>query len=70
MVSGKLAVVCGYGDVGKGCGQILRGQGARVVVTEVDPICALQAGMEGFQIVTLEDVVATGRHFRHCHRQP
>ena len=58
MVGGKLAVVCGYGDVGKGCVQSLRGQGARVVVTEVDPICALQAAMEGLQVVTLEDVVS------------
>jgi adenosylhomocysteinase len=57
MVAGKLAVVCGYGDVGKGCAQSLRGQGARVVVTEVDPICALQAAMEGLQVVRLEDVV-------------
>jgi adenosylhomocysteinase len=57
MVAGKLAVVCGYGDVGKGCAQSLRGQGARVVVTEVDPICALQASMEGIQVVTLDDVV-------------
>ena len=63
MVAGKLAVVCGYGDVGKGCVQSLRGQGARVVVTEVDPICALQAAMEGYQVVTLEDVVATGDIF-------
>ena len=59
MVAGKVAVVCGYGDVGKGCAQSLRGQGARVLVTEVDPICALQAAMEGYQVVTLEDV---GRH--------
>jgi len=57
MVAGKLAVVCGYGDVGKGCAQSLRGQGARVVVTEIDPICALQAAMEGLQVVRLEDVV-------------
>ena len=57
MVGGKLAVVCGYGDVGKGCAQSLRGQGARVVVTEVDPICALQASMEGLQVVRLEDVI-------------
>ena len=63
MVAGKVAVVCGYGDVGKGCVQSLRGQGARVVVTEVDPICALQAAMEGYQVVTLEDVVATGDIF-------
>ena len=58
MLSGKLAVVCGYGEVGKGCAQALRGQGSRVVVTEIDPICALQAAMEGFQVVRLEDVVA------------
>jgi len=57
MLAGKLAVVCGYGDVGKGCAQSLKGQGARVVVTEIDPICALQAAMEGYQVVTLEDVV-------------
>jgi len=57
MLSGKLCVVCGYGDVGKGCAQALRGQGARVVVTEVDPINALQACMEGFQVVRVEDVV-------------
>ena len=57
MIGGKLAVVCGYGDVGKGCAESLRGQGARVVVTEIDPICALQASMEGFEVVTLEDVV-------------
>jgi len=57
MISGKLAAVCGYGEVGKGCAQALRGQGARVVVTEIDPICALQAAMEGFQVVRLEDVV-------------
>jgi len=58
MLSGKVAVVCGYGDVGKGCCQSLRGQGARVIVTEIDPICALQALMEGYQVATLEDVVA------------
>jgi adenosylhomocysteinase len=57
MIAGKLAVICGYGDVGKGCAQALRGQGARVVVTEIDPICALQAAMEGYQVVTLDDVV-------------
>ena len=54
MLSGKVAVVCGYGDVGKGCCQSLRGQGARVIVTEIDPICALQAAMEGFQVLTVE----------------
>jgi adenosylhomocysteinase len=58
MLSGKLAVVCGYGDVGKGSCQSLRGQGARVIVTEIDPICALQALMEGYEVKTLEDVVA------------
>ncbi|MHB1327353.1 MAG: adenosylhomocysteinase [Gemmatimonadales bacterium] len=63
MISGKLAVVCGYGEVGKGCAQALRGQGARVVITEIDPICALQAAMEGYQIVTLDDVLATADIF-------
>jgi len=58
MLGGKLAVVCGYGDVGKGSAETLRGQGARVVVTEVDPICALQAAMDGMQVVLLDDVVA------------
>jgi adenosylhomocysteinase len=58
MMSGKIAVVCGYGDVGKGCCQSLKGQGARVIVTEIDPICALQAAMEGYQVTTLEDVMA------------
>ena len=57
MIAGKVAVVCGYGDVGKGCVQSLRGQGARVLVTEIDPICALQAAMEGYEVVTLEDVI-------------
>jgi adenosylhomocysteinase len=57
MLGGKLAVVCGYGDVGKGSAETLRGQGARVVVTEIDPICALQAAMDGLQVVRLEDVV-------------
>jgi adenosylhomocysteinase len=63
MLAGKLCVVCGYGDVGKGCAQALRGQGARVVVTEVDPINALQAAMEGYQVVRLEDVVETADLF-------
>jgi len=58
MLSGKVAVICGYGDVGKGCAQSLRGQGARVVITEIDPICALQAAMEGYEVKTLDDVVA------------
>jgi len=57
MIGGKTVVVCGYGDVGKGCAQALRGQGARVVITEIDPICALQAAMEGFEVTTLERVV-------------
>ncbi|MGI9120565.1 MAG: adenosylhomocysteinase [Acidimicrobiales bacterium] len=57
MIGGKVAVVCGYGDVGKGCSQALRGQGARVIVTEIDPICALQAVMDGFEVATLDDVV-------------
>ena len=57
MLAGKVCVVCGYGDVGKGCAQSLRGQGARVIVTEIDPICALQAAMEGYEVKTLEDVV-------------
>jgi adenosylhomocysteinase len=57
MIAGKLAVVCGFGEVGKGCAQALRGQGARVVVTEIDPICALQASMEGFEVRALEGVV-------------
>jgi adenosylhomocysteinase len=63
MLSGKVAVVCGYGDVGKGCCQSLRGQGARVVVTEIDPICALQAAMEGYQVLTLQDVIETADMF-------
>ena len=57
MIAGKIAVVCGYGDVGKGSAQSLKGQGARVIVTEIDPICALQASMEGYQVATLEEVV-------------
>ena len=57
MISGKVAVVCGYGDVGKGCCQSLKGQGCRVIVTEIDPICALQAAMEGYQVLTLEDTL-------------
>src|ERR1700684_48810 len=57
LIGGKVAVVCGYGDVGKGCTESLRGQGARVIVTEVDPICALQAAMDGYQVTTLEDIL-------------
>jgi len=63
MLSGKVAVVCGYGEVGKGCAQALRGQGARVIVTEIDPICALQAAMEGFEVKTIDDVVETADIF-------
>jgi adenosylhomocysteinase len=57
LIGGKVAVVCGYGDVGKGCAESLRGQGARVVITEIDPICALQAAMDGYQVATLDDVL-------------
>jgi adenosylhomocysteinase len=63
MIGGKVAVICGYGDVGKGCADSLRGQGARVIVTEIDPICALQAAMEGYEVATLEDVVETADIF-------
>ncbi|MGA2927051.1 MAG: adenosylhomocysteinase, partial [Solirubrobacteraceae bacterium] len=63
LIGGKVAVVCGYGDVGKGCAESLRGQGARVIVTEIDPICALQAAMDGYQVATLDDVVATADIF-------
>ena len=63
MIAGKVAVVCGYGDVGKGCVESLRGQGARVVVTEIDPICALQAAMDGLQVVRLDDVIETADIF-------
>ncbi len=63
LIGGKVAVVCGYGDVGKGCSESLRGQGARVIVTEIDPICALQAAMDGYQVATLEDVVSTADIF-------
>jgi adenosylhomocysteinase len=70
MLSGKVAVVCGYGDVGKGCAQSLKGQGCRIIITEIDPICALQAAMEGYQVLTVEDalpyadifITATGNH--------
>jgi len=63
LIGGKVAVVLGYGDVGKGCAESLRGQGARVIVTEVDPICALQAAMDGYQVTTLEDIVETADIF-------
>ncbi len=63
MIAGKVAVICGFGDVGKGCAQSLRGQGARVLITEIDPICALQAAMEGYQVVTLDDTLETADIF-------
>jgi len=63
LIGGKVAVICGYGDVGKGCAESLRGQGARVIVTEIDPICALQAAMDGYQVQTLEDVLETADIF-------
>ncbi|MBV8880965.1 MAG: adenosylhomocysteinase, partial [Planctomycetaceae bacterium] len=63
MMAGKVAVVCGYGDVGKGCAQSLKGQGARVIITEIDPICALQAAMEGYEVRTVDDVVSIGDFF-------
>jgi len=63
LIGGKVAVVCGYGDVGKGCAESLRGQGARVIITEVDPICALQAAMDGYQVTTLEEVVGSADIF-------
>jgi adenosylhomocysteinase len=63
LIGGKVAVVCGYGDVGKGCAESLRGQGARVIITEIDPICALQAAMDGYLVTTIEDVVDTADIF-------
>ncbi|MDX1502616.1 MAG: adenosylhomocysteinase [Thermoanaerobaculia bacterium] len=63
MIGGKVAVVCGFGEVGKGCAQALRGQGARVIITEIDPICALQAAMEGYEVNTLENVLETADIF-------
>jgi len=63
MIGGKVAVICGFGDVGKGCAESLRGQGARVIVTEIDPICALQAAMQGYEVKTLEDVIGEGDIF-------
>jgi len=63
MLAGKVAVICGYGDVGKGCAQALKGQGARVIITEIDPICALQAAMEGYQVTTLDAVMETADIF-------
>ena len=63
MVAGKTVVICGYGDVGRGCAQSMKGYGARVIVTEIDPICALQAAMEGFEVTTLEDTLSDGHIF-------
>jgi adenosylhomocysteinase len=63
LIGGKVAVICGYGDVGKGCAESLDGQGARVIITEIDPICALQAAMDGYQVATLDDVVASADIF-------
>lgn len=63
MVAGKAVVICGYGDVGKGCAQSMRGLGARVLITEIDPICALQAAMEGYEVVTMEDAAPIGDIF-------
>jgi adenosylhomocysteinase len=63
MIGGKVAVVCGFGDVGKGCAESLRGQGGRVIITEIDPICALQASMQGYQVATLEDILETADIF-------
>jgi adenosylhomocysteinase len=63
LIGGKVTVVCGYGDVGKGCAESLRGQGARVIITEIDPICALQAAMDGYQVATLEDVLGSADIF-------
>jgi adenosylhomocysteinase len=66
MIGGKVAVICGFGDVGKGCAESLRGQGARVIVTEIDPICALQAAMQGYEVKTLDDVIGEGDIFVTC----
>src|SRR5699024_5543698 len=63
LIGGKVAVVCGYGDVGKGAADALRGQGARVLITEIDPICAMQAAMDGYQVARLEDVVDSADFF-------
>ena len=66
MIAGKVVVVCGYGDVGKGCAQSLRDYGARVIVTEIDPICALQAAMEGYAVKTVEDTLGEGNIYVTC----
>merc|ERR1719241_13464 len=67
MIGGKRALVCGYGDVGKGCASAMRGAGARVLITEIDPICALQACMEGFQVVSIESCVGEIDIFTSAH---
>ena len=69
MIGGKTAVICGFGDVGKGCAESLRGQGARVMVTEIDPICALQASMQGYEVKQARQRDRVGRHLHHRHRQ-
>ena len=66
MIAGKVVVVCGYGDVGKGCARSMRSYGARVIVTEIDPICALQAAMEGFEVKTVESALAEGNIYVTC----
>ena len=65
MIAGKVVVICGYGDVGKGCAHSMRSYGARVLITEIDPICALQAAMEGFEVTTMEEAALAGQHLRH-----
>ena len=69
MLSGKVVVIAGYGDVGKGCAQAMKGQGARVLITEIDPICALQAAMEGYEVTTMDQGRAARRHLRDHDRQ-
>ena len=69
LMGGKVAVVCGYGDVGKGAAEAFRGQGSRVIVTEIDPICALQAAMDGYQVAKLEIRAERRPHLHHHHRQ-
>ena len=70
MMAGKVAMVAGFGDVGKGSAASLRQAGCRVMVSEIDPICALQAAMEGYEVTTMEDAATARRHLRHRHRQP
>ena len=68
MIAGKVVVVAGYGDVGKGCAHSMRGLGARVIITEIDPIISLQAAMEGFEIMTMEEAASSWRYFCYCYR--